>query len=136
MTRLFAAPLVLWAMAAAGNPPAGYAQSLAGKRLVMKGASCAGLGFTAKGALEMYAELECSHGHEPTVRARVRWLTADIFLATETERVSKDCPPRNWIYKVEALTAKTARLREIWTGWPDAADSVLDYKVVPVGAAP
>lgn len=45
---------------------------------------------------------------------------------------SNECPPRNWVYQVESLTAKAARLREVWTGWNDFADSVAEYRVIPV----
>ena len=126
MPTYLAASLALLAAAAPGPD---YAKALLGKRLIMKDASCAGLAFTGKGTVAFYAEMECSHGHAPTVEARVRWLTRDTFLTTETTRINKDCPPRNWLYKVESLTAKTARLREVWTGWNEFPDSVLEYKV-------
>ena len=130
MPSWLAGSLLLLAAAA----PAGqdHAKGLSGKRLIIKGASCAGLAFIGKDTLALYAEMECSHGHEPTVEARVRWLTRDIFVATETGRISKECSPRNWVYQVESLTAKAARLREVWTGWNDFADSVVEYRVTPV----
>jgi hypothetical protein len=137
MTSPAAVPLALWLAAApAPAPPPDYAKALAGKRLVMEETACAGLAFTGKDVVEMYAELECSRGWEPTVEGRVRWVAPDVFVVIATKRDDEKCPPRNWVYKVESLTAKTVRLRDVWTGWGRLDDSVVDYKLIPADAPP
>jgi hypothetical protein len=113
---------LLWLATATASEP--FAKALAGKRLIMKDAACAGLAFRDKDRVELYAEMGCVD-----LEARLRWLGPDTFVLTETERINQDCPPRNWIYKVESLTGKNVRLREVWTGWNDFPDSVVEYRI-------
>ena len=129
MIALVSLPALVWLAAPA--PPVPFAKALAGKRLIMKDANCAGLALRADGRAELYAEMGCVD-----TEARLRWLGPDTFVLTETRRNNPDCPPRNWIYKVESLTAKTARLREVWTGWNALPDSVLEYRVGPLDDEP
>jgi hypothetical protein len=131
------ASLLVCLLAAAG-PPApkvDYASRLAGRRLVLEGTTCAGLELHDGGQASLYAEMECSHGHEPTVEARIRWIARDTFVVVETADQPAGCPPRTWLYKIEAMTKDTVRLRDVWTGWGAKADSVATYRVQP-GSTP
>ncbi len=111
------------------------AHPLAGKRLIMDGASCAGLEFLGGDAVRMYDEMECSRGGDATLEARVRTLAPNLLMLVEqvAPGVVPDGPPRTWIYRIDSVTASTAVLAELWTGWGELPDERLSYRVVGGG---
>lgn len=107
-----------------------YSSMLKNKRLILQGATCAGIEFKGKNTLLGYAEDFCSRGNdEPVSEQRVRWISENVFYATQKGRNSEGCPPGNSIYRVEKIGNGKIVLREFWTGWPDAKDSVETYRI-------
>ena len=107
-----------------------YAARLAGKRLVLKGASCAGWSFGSDGVVTRYDEIDCSHGglDEATFDARVRWISRDSFILIESTRAKgSKCPPRTYLYTVQSIAGNKATVKSIWTDWGKYADSVEEY---------
>lgn len=108
-----------------------YSSMLKNKRLILQGTTCAGIEFKGKNTLLGYAEDFCSRGdNEPVSEQRVQWISENVFYATQKGRNSEGCPPGNSIYRVEKIGNGKIVLREFWTGWPDAKDSVETYKIV------
>jgi hypothetical protein len=108
-----------------------YSSILKNKRLILQGATCAGLEFKGKNTLLGYAEDFCSRGNdEPASEERVRWISKNVFFATQKGRNAEGCPPGNHIYQVDKIGNGKIVLREFWTGFPDAKDSVETYKIV------
>ena len=106
-----------------------FGHNLRGKRLILKGASCAGMEFKDNGRVDLFDEIVCSRLREPTLVARIRWLTNDLFVLTETKVVTQGCPPRNWIYRVDKVSANQVTLTVISTGWKEHKDETLEYDV-------
>jgi len=105
--------------------------ALAGKRLILEGAQCAGWHFRADGTVLRFDELNCTHGGEPTLQARVRWVAPDQFLLVESSKDSGNpgCPPRVWFYKVQSIVGPKVTLKEIWLGWGQDHESTENYRV-------
>ena len=126
--------LVLAAAASAPAPAVDYSARLTGKRLVLEGAACAGWSFDSKERVTRYDESVCSPADEATFEARLRWVSRDTFLIIEKDlRTKKDCPPRTWFYKVEAVRGSRVSLKEVWTGWGAQPDSVEEYVIQAPG---
>lgn len=107
-----------------------YSSMLKNKRLILEGTTCAGIEFKGKNTLLSYAEDFCSRGHnEPASEQRVQWISNNVFYATQKGRNSEGCPPQNNIYQIEKIGNGKIVLREFWTGWPDAKDSVETYRL-------
>jgi len=105
-----------------------YSSILKNKRLILEGATCAGIEFNEENTLLGYAEMYCSRGHdEPVTEERVKWISEDTFYTTQKGRNSEGCPPRNSIYRVEKIVNDKILIREFWTGWPDSKDSINTY---------
>ena len=115
----------MFVLAAARGPASGgHAAALAGKRLVMSGATCAGLEFVDSKHAVLVSEMGCV-----TLETRVRWLSADTFVLVEMERINESSPPRTWIYQVVKRSASSITLRQPWTGWGDLKDDVIRYAI-------
>lgn len=133
-TRIFCTLLLTALTLAATAGLAGaqsFQQALAGKRLVLKGAQCAGWEFKDASTALRYDEMVCSRGGEPSFQTRVLWITKDQFLLIESSRESANpnCPPRIWMYRVESLSASKAALKETWLGWGKGKDSLESYRI-------
>jgi len=109
-----------------------YQGALAGKRLVLEGTQCAGWQFRPDGTVLRFDEINCTHGGEPTLQTRVRWVGSDQFLLVESSKDSGNpgCPPRVWFYKVQSIFGSKVTLKEIWLGWGQDNDSIEVYKVI------
>lgn len=55
---------------------------------------------------------------------RLKWISDDLFVATFTKFINKDnCPPRNWVRKIEFFDGNKLVIKDIWTGWDEYKDS-------------
>lgn len=131
MSKLATLLIVLSFSVSNGVSAADYSSPLKNKRLVLQGTTCAGLEFKGENTLLGYAEDFCSRGNdEPVSEERVRWISPNVFYATQKGRNSEGCPPGNHIYRVDKIGNGRIVLTEFWTGFPDAKDSVDTYKIV------
>ena len=107
------------------------AHPLVGMRLILDGASCAGLEFRGDDRMLMYDEMDCSRSGQPTLRALVRAISPHLLLAVEQadSEVAPSRPPRSWIYAYGSVTPQQVILWESWTGWGDLPDEELHYRV-------
>jgi hypothetical protein len=105
--------------------------ALTGKRLILEDAQCAGWDFRTDGTVLRFDELNCTHGVEPTLKTRVRWVAPDQFLLVESSKDSGNpgCPPRVWFYKVQSIVGLKVTLKEIWLGWGQDRESAETYRV-------
>lgn len=53
---------------------------------------------------------------------RLKWIDKHTFVATFRKSSGNDCPPSNWIRKVEYYDGNKLILRNFWTGWNDLKD--------------
>jgi hypothetical protein len=100
---------------------------LVGKRLIMQGCDFCGMEFVGVDTLLRYVEIA---GDQPVSEYRVRWLSSNLFLATQKGRNGEGCPPRILLFRVERATKHSAMIKEYWTGWPSANDDVDRYRIV------
>jgi len=109
-----------------------YSSLLKGKRLILQGATCAGIEFKKNtNTVLFYAELVCSPTGEPTDEARVKWITPNIFVSVATKgEDQKHCPPLVKIFQVENISGNQVKLKEIWTGWGNLKDEILQYTII------
>lgn len=91
---------------------------------ILKGATCAGLEFTAKDdVVNFYADLECGY----PAKFRIHWLDKDTFVLKDIDRINEDCPPRVYIYRVVSYVNGNLKLEELWTGWGEYKKEVDTY---------
>ena len=107
-----------------------YSTLLKGKRLILEDTTCAGIEFKDSKTMMMYAEMECSRGLEPTLEAKIKWLTPNLFVAIEKNRIQENCPPRNWLYEIQNISGDKITIKEFWTGWGEFKDEILKYKII------
>ena len=100
----------------AGPPAKEY---LPGKRLILAGAMCAGWAFRSADRAARYDELMCRSSGEPTLEARIVWVTPDRFLLVEERGAGAagTCPPRTWMFEAVEVGPKQVVLQETWLGW-------------------
>lgn len=107
-----------------------YQKMLIGKRLIMKGANCAGLAFDANPKYaSMIGEIDCMHGYDDGLALRVKWIKSDTFVLIEREQQKEGFPPRNYIYTVQKINGNKVILKEYWTGWNELKDDLQEYTV-------
>jgi len=133
MKRIFA--LLLFCIST--HVAAESAHPLAGMRLILEGASCAGVEFPGDSRMLMYDEMECSRSGKPTLQARVRAISPNLLLAVEQApgEVAPNRPPRTWIYAYGAVNEQQVILWESWTGWGDFPDEEVRYRVARATAS-
>lgn len=101
---------------------------ITGKRLIMKGAICAGLVFDSNARYAyMVSEVDCTHGYDDGLPLRVKWIKPDTFVLIEREQRLPDLPPRTFVYSVRKIQGNKVLLTEYWTGWNDFKDEVNEY---------
>ncbi len=89
-----------------------YADKIKGQ-FVLENSTCAGFEFKDKHTVLWRNEIQCMH---PDTLATY-WIDRKTFVTKDKKRKNQDCPPRNWIYKVEYFNGSTLKLKGIWTGW-------------------
>ena len=104
-----------------------FADLLRDKRLVMGGCLYCGIEFDGVTTLFTYAE---STRDIRLDEFEVRWISTDLFIATQKGRNAEGCPPQILVYRVENVSRNQITLREYWTGWPRSEDIVERYRIV------
>jgi hypothetical protein len=127
MTRLFFILSVLMAGVVGAQTPnstTDFSQKING-RFALKGADCAGFELIGNKKIIWRNEISCL---SPDTFA-VFWLDQKTFVTKDInkESVNKDCPPRNWIYKVLAYDGEKLILEEVWTGWGEYKTDNLEF---------
>lgn len=130
---------VVWAKAlscafvaacAGGQAPAHANGALAGSRLIEEGFTCAGWKFEVDGSAARYDEVMCKRGDWPSLKAKVRWLSADQVILVESNDAgpAPERPPRVWLFRIESESARRVQLRETWIGWGAGGDSLTTFR--------
>lgn len=107
-----------------------YQASLAGKRLILTSAKCAGLEFNKNATSAKWRnEIECQINDNVTTAWRVTWVNNEIFFLTETVRPNETSPPRNYIYQITSLNGKKLTVKDYWSGWNNFKTETTTYTV-------
>lgn len=104
---------------------ADYKTLLTGKKLVMQGASCAGISLTKNAGLSNEDSSNCSID----LPARVKWVDEDTFVLIEKNKMNETSPPRVYLYNVKSIKGNKVVLNEIWTGWNSFPDEEIAYTI-------
>lgn len=99
-----------------------YSKELKGK-FILKNADYAGFDFVDDKLLTWTNEM---FPMDPD-SMRIKWISKDIFVGTFIKEKKDECPPRNWINKVEYFDGNKLILKDIWTGWGDSKDEVKTF---------
>lgn len=94
-----------------------YSKILKGK-FVLDGAEYAGFDFIDSKTITWTNEI---FPMDPD-SMRLKWIDEKTFVTTFARFISKDCPPRNWVRKVEYYDGKKLIIKNFWTGWNDSKD--------------
>lgn len=106
---------------------AGYKESLSNSRLIMDGASCAGIEFSKDSLSAKWRnEIECQRNDKTVSHWRVIWIDEDDFILVQRDRNDEKSSPGNMLYKVKSLKNNRITLLNYWTGWGEHAPS-LEY---------
>ena len=109
---------------------AGYKESLSNSRLIMDGASCAGIEFSKDSLSAKWRnEIECQRNDKLVSHWRVIWLDDDDFILVQRDKNNKTSPPGNILYKVKSLKNNRIVLIDYWTGWGERAPSLESFSI-------
>lgn len=109
---------------------AGYKESLSNSRLIMDGASCAGIEFSKDSlSAKWRSELECQGGDRYVSHWRVIWIDEDDFILVQRDRNDEKSAPGNMLYKVKSLKKNRITLLNYWTGWGKHAPSLESFSI-------
>lgn len=100
------------------NQNTGFSKILKGK-FILKGADYAGFDFVDNQTITWTNEM---FPMDPDTM-RVKWIDERTFVATFTQKVNDDCPPANWIRKIESYDGYQLVIRNYWTGWGESPDT-------------
>ncbi|MCO8066098.1 hypothetical protein NI459_00300 [Acinetobacter schindleri] len=104
---------------------ADYKTLLTGKKLVMQGASCAGISLTKNAGLLSEGSSSCS----VDLSTRVKWVDEDTFILIEKIKTNETSPPRVYLYNIKSIKGNKVVLSEIWTGWNSFPDEEITYTI-------
>lgn len=96
-------------------------------RFILKQSSCAGFDFLNDHTVLWTNESFCN---SPDT-LKLRWLSDSIFMTRSALQINKNCPPRVDIYKVIFFDGRLLILKNIWTGWNEARDEILEFYKEP-----
>ena len=109
---------------------AGYKESLSNSRLIMDGASCAGIEFSKDSLSAKWRnELECQRGDRHVSHWRVIWLDDDDFILIQRDRNNETSSPGKMLYKVKSLKNNRIILLDYWIGWGEHAPSLESFSI-------
>ena len=104
---------------------AGYKESLSSSRLIMDGASCAGIEFSKDSLSAKWRnEIECQRNDKTVSHWRVIWLDNDDFILVQRDKHNETSSPGNMVYKIKSLKKNRITLLDYWTGWGEHAPSL------------
>lgn len=96
-----------------------YSKKLSGK-FVLESADYAGFEFIDSKTISWTNEM---FPMDPDTMS-LKWVSKDIFVAIFNKTNNKEnCPPSNWVRKVEYYDGKKLVLKNIWTGWGEYKDT-------------
>lgn len=106
-------------------------QQLAGKRIIMADAHCAGWQFNTQATHAFWRnERDCQMNDNEKTKWRIIWLDNDDLALVETQRIDDIRPPRTYLYKVVFMGEKTVKLKSYWTGWNSFDDEIQRFRIV------
>ena len=109
---------------------AGYKESLSNSRLIMDGASCAGIEFSKDSLSAKWRnEIECQRNDKTVSHWRVIWIDDDDFILVQRDRNNETSSTSNMLYKVKSLKKNRIVLVDYWTGWGKHAPSLESFSI-------
>lgn len=101
-----------------------YCQSKLPKgKFTLKGSECAGFNFIDDKTVLWTNEMFCN---DPDT-LKIRWIDKTNFITRTPDAKKKDCPPKVSYYQIVSFDGRKLILKEIWTGWGDYKDEILEF---------
>lgn len=109
-----------------GNTVYGQNKSPKGK-FILKNSECAGFNFVDDKIVLWTNEMFCNNPDT----LKIRWIDNKNFITRTPDVKNKDCPPTVSYYQIVSFDGHKLVLKEIWMGWGDYKDEILEFTKQP-----